>query len=102
MAPEQTFKKPLAYATDVFGMGVTFYQLLTGGKLPFKIQEHPDKTGMLKRQSDYESIIRLPSKLNSAVSHAIEMVVMKAICPDMQERFQSPAEFKEALAAALQ
>ncbi|MFC1990565.1 serine/threonine protein kinase [Chloroflexota bacterium] len=101
MAPEQTFKKPLAYATDVFGMGVTFYQLLTGGKLPFKIEKHPDEKGMLKRQSDYESLIQTPSKLNSAISHSIERVVMKAICPDIQERFQSPAEFKEALKAAI-
>lgn len=100
MAPEQTFKKPLAYATDVFGMGVTFYQLLTGGHLPFKIEKHPDKKGMLKRQSDYESLILPPSKLNPAVPHSIEMVVIKAICPDIRERFQTPAEFKEALKAA--
>ncbi|MFC1926746.1 serine/threonine protein kinase [Chloroflexota bacterium] len=101
MAPEQTFKKPLAYATDVFGMGVTLYQLLTGGKLPFKIKKHPDKKVMLKRQSDYESFIKPPSKLNPAVSHSIEMVVMKAICLDIKERFQTPAEFKEALKAVI-
>lgn len=101
MAPEQTFKKHLAYATDVFGMGVTFYQLLTEGKLPFEIVKHPDKKGMLKRQSDYESLVQIPSKLNPDVSHSIDMVVMKAICPDIQERFQSPAEFKEALKSAI-
>ena len=102
MAPEQTFKKPLAYATDVFGMGVTFYQLLTGGKLPFKIKKHPDKKGMLKRQSDYDSLIQPPSKLNPAVPHPIETVAMKAICPDIEERFQTPAEFKAALSAAFE
>lgn len=101
MAPEQTFKKPLAYATDVFGMGVTFYQLLTGGRLPFKIEKHPDKKGILKRQSDYESLIQPPSKLNPAVSHSIETVAIKAICPDILERFQTPAEFKEALKSVI-
>ncbi|MFC1874424.1 serine/threonine protein kinase, partial [Chloroflexota bacterium] len=101
MAPEQTFKMPLTYATDVFGLGVTFYQLIARGKRPFKIKKHPDKKGMLKRQSDYESLIMAPSKLNSAISYSIERVAMKAICPDIQERFQSPAEFHEALVAAI-
>ena len=30
MAPEQTHGDPVGYATDVFGLGVLFYELLTG------------------------------------------------------------------------
>jgi len=101
MAPEQTFRRPLAYATDVFGMGVVFYQLLTGGELPFGAIELPEKDGKPERQLDYESPVQPPSELNPSVSRFLEEVVMKAIAPDVRNRFQTPAEFKAALLDAL-
>lgn len=97
MAPEQYFKRPLAYATDVFGMGVTFYQLLTGGKLPYETIEQLDKDGKLRRQSDYHSPVQLPSQVNPSVNNSLDMIVLRAIHPDINERIQTPAAFKAAL-----
>ena len=33
MAPEQTYRKDVGYATDLFGVVVLLFQLLTGGDL---------------------------------------------------------------------
>jgi serine/threonine protein kinase len=41
MAPEQTFRREVGYATDVFGLGVVLYQLLTGGELPYPVVKRP-------------------------------------------------------------
>jgi len=97
MAPEQTFRQPLAYATDVFGMGVTFYQLLAGGKLPYETVEDLDEEGKSIRQSNYDSRVQIPSQINPSVNNSLDMITLKAIHPDINERIQTPAAFKEAL-----
>ena len=100
MAPEQTYRREIKYATDVFGLGVVFYQLLTNKRLPYPVVERPlpgRKKDDIHRQLDYEVEPAPPSGINPAVSSSVEDVVMTAIHPDIKERFQTPAEFRNAL-----
>ena len=102
MAPEQTYKDEVGYATDVFGVGVLFYQMLTGGTLPYPVVEHPvtgDKH-RVQRRLDYATPPKSPSDTNPTVPSCVEAVAMRAIRPSIGERYQTPLDFRAALRAA--
>ena len=92
MAPEQTHGHYVGHATDVFGLGVLFYRLLTGGTLPYRLAAGG--------QLDYSCSPASPSEINPAVPALVSSVAMKAIEPDIQMRYGTPLDFKLALVEA--
>lgn len=104
MASEQTHREHLAHATDVFGLGVLFCQLLTGGKLPYPVvrREDPDEEGETVRELDYDTPPAHPSTHNPGVPKALGDVALAAIRPDMAERYATPGDFREALSRAVE
>lgn len=100
MAPEQTYRKPLGYFTDVFGLGVVFYRMLTGGVLPYPVTEGPlpgyDEDDV-RKHLDYSVEVARPSSHNAAVTGRLDAVAMKAIAVDPEDRYRNPAEFRRAL-----
>ncbi len=103
MAPEQTYRREVGYATDVFGLGVLFYQLLTGGDLPFPVIRGPlpHREGDENRQLDYDLTPRPPLEINPDVPPAVGAVAMRATCLDMADRYQTPQELKAAIKEAV-
>lgn len=101
-APEQVQDGDLGYYTDVFGLGVLFYQLLTGGSLPYEILEDMDDIGGGKpsRTLNYSVEPIFPAEINHAVPDEIAEVALRAIHPQANKRYESTAEFKEALRTA--
>ena len=99
MAPEQTHRRHVGYATDVFGLGVLFYRLLTGGALPYPLASDGRRgtERAPRRQLDYSHPPRPPSEINPAVPAAVASVAMKAIEPEIQRRYDAPSDFKLAL-----
>lgn len=103
MAPEQTNRDEVGYTTDVFGLGVVFYRLLTGGELPYptiRIAD-PDDEEKTIRQLDYKNRPTSPADFNSNVPGSVADVVLQALAPGKEDRFTTPAEFKAALADAM-
>ena len=99
MAPEQTHRRELGYATDVFALGVLFYQLLTAGELPYRVVKRPlDDDARARRQLEYEVPPRPPSAINPKVSSFVDDVALRAVDPDMHRRYQTPLDFRTALA----
>jgi serine/threonine-protein kinase len=103
MAPEQTYRREVGYATDVFGLGVVFYQLLTGGELPYaKVEDQPKQSELGPDVwLDYDTPPKMPSEYPPGSPVALDAVALKAIEPDIAARYQTPAEFKSALEAAI-
>ena len=101
-APEQTYRREAGYSTDVFGLGVLSYQLLTGGPLPYRSVETTDADGKTRRLLDYSLPPKPPSSLNPGLPQAIDSVTLAAISPEPAERFATPHEFKAALVEAIQ
>ena len=99
MAPEQTYRREVGYSTDVFGLGVLFYRLLSGGALPYPVIEVDTKEegGKTDRQLDYEINPPHPSTHNPLVSEDLGNVALTAVRADISERFLTPLDFTVAL-----
>jgi serine/threonine protein kinase len=99
MAPEQTLERDLGPYTDVFGLGVLFYQMLTGGCLPYEVIEEANafEVDKPRRVLDYSVEPIFPSEINHCVPDEIAEVALRAVSPDLRKRYASPEDFREAL-----
>lgn len=92
-SPEQLLGKKTDARTDVYSLGITFYEMLTG-TLPIK------PTG----DSEYKVIrevldatIRKPSELEKSIAPAVDALVMKSLAKSPDDRFQNVQEFESAV-----
>ena len=76
--------------SDLFALGVTLYQLLTGGKLPYG-DVLPYQSGRYYRDPIP------PSRHNPEVPIWLDHVVLKAVARDKRQRFETAEEFLLAL-----
>ena len=93
MAPEQ-FQGRAVLASDIYSVGVIFYQMLTG-TLPY-FSPNP---------AQIERMVALgrctPPKLrNTQIPREISDIIMKAIAAEVPERYQRASELLEDLATA--
>ncbi len=94
-SPEQAKGERVVPASDIYAVGVTMYEMLTG-KLPF---ESDSIMGLAyKHISEPPKPIR---ELIPSVPPRLEAIVMKALSKDPTERFASAAEMEKALRAML-
>jgi hypothetical protein len=96
MSPEQVKRKPIDRRADVFAAGVVLFEALTGRRLFAGDDEGDVLLGILVTE------VPAPSSLFSDLPlPALDAVVAKALAQDREERYQTAAEFAEALEAAL-
>jgi len=91
MAPEQGMGKPVDARTDVYALGMVFYELVTGRK-PF----HAD-TPLAILLKQVHDPLPPPKSLNPELPDVIEQVLLKALAKSPDYRFQSMAEFANVL-----
>ncbi|MCP5046154.1 MAG: serine/threonine protein kinase [bacterium] len=94
-SPEQLMGKSVDARTDIYSLGITLYEMITGA-LPFK------KTGgsaYAEVKQTVEIIPPVPSSLNPSVPAAIDAIVMKSIAKDAGERYPDVNGFKQAIKA---
>ena len=94
MSPEQFMGQTVDGRSDLFSAGVVLYQLLTGEK-PFTGALTTIMHKVLKEDPPW------PSVLNVHVPARLDAVVKRAMAKRPEDRFQSAAEFRRALDAAL-
>jgi serine/threonine-protein kinase len=96
MAPEQlTVAGQVDPRTDVYGLGVVLYELLTG-TLPFS---DPSLTGLRRRILTEDP--RPVRSLNGTVPPALEGICLKCLSKAAGDRYASARELAEALTAFL-
>jgi serine/threonine-protein kinase len=81
MAPEQ-FQGKAVFASDVYSIGVTMYQMLTG-VLPYNTPTPGDLDRLLRGD-----LVTPPRLKNSQIPKAINDIVMKALQVDPSARYQ--------------
>ncbi len=95
-APEQILRDKsrtvqINAATDIYALGITFYEILTGVN-PFDADTEVDTLTRQMRES-------LPA--NDAIPKRIMSVIAKATEKEQSKRFQTAGEFRDALNDAL-
>ncbi len=90
MAPEQ-FHGKAVFASDIYSLGITMYQMLTG-ILPYDIPAPADLDKLMSGE-----LVTPPRIKNPAIPRDVNDIVMRALAPDVTVRYQRAADLLEAV-----
>ncbi|HZJ32585.1 MAG TPA: serine/threonine-protein kinase [Vicinamibacterales bacterium] len=93
MAPEQ-FHGKAVFASDVYSVGVTMYQMVTG-ELPYNTPAPADLEKLMSGE-----LVTAPRVKNARLPKAINDIIMRAMAPDLTARYQRAGDLLEDLLAA--
>ncbi len=91
MSPEQAYGRELDGRSDVFGLGIVFWEALCAERL-FK---RPGETETLR--AVVGAPIPAPSQQQRAVPKALDAIVLRALERDLAQRYQTAGELRQAL-----
>ena len=91
MSPEQVQGLNLDARSDLYSLGVSLYELVTG------LHPFEGDTGFTIMKGHIDGTFTPPRQVNPSISTALNEVVLRAMGRDPDERFQSSDEFAAAL-----
>jgi len=95
MSPEQAGGRPMDRRSDIFSLGIVFYEMLTDQK-PFL-----GTSEMSILETVRECRVAPPTQLNPRVPEKLERVVMKTLAREPEQRYQDGAEMLRDLERVL-
>jgi serine/threonine-protein kinase len=96
MSPEQCLGSGVDARSDLFSTGVMLYEMLTGVK-PFQAS-----AASIIIQNVVSKNPEPPSQYNLTLPHGFDNIIRKALAKNLNQRYQSAAEFREDLQKVLQ
>src|SRR5215469_2993623 len=93
MAPEQILGRTIDRRTDVYGLGITLYELLSGYR-PFNTR---GKAEYLVLDAHVNDLPEPPTVYRYGIPQPIVEAVMRSLAKDPNARFQSAEDFMNAL-----
>lgn len=94
LAPEVIRRQSTDHRVDLFALGVTAFEMFTGG-LPWERAQ----ASMEALQKHINSGAKDPRDIKSDLDDDIRLFLIKAVERDVNKRFQTAAEFRQALMA---
>jgi len=91
MSPEQAYGQTLDRRSDVFALGTVFHELLTGQRL-FKREADMDTLRAVA-----EGSVQPPSELVKGIPKALDVIVMKALSKNREDRYETCGQFQADL-----
>ena len=91
MSPEQARGKPLDHRTDIFSLGICFYEMLT---LTEMFIGHSELEVLRKVR---EASFKPPTQLNPAIPKELEAILNRALKRNPEERYPSAADWRNEL-----
>jgi len=91
MSPEQALNRKIDHRSDIYSLGVIFYEMITGRR-PFK----GDTPAAVLHMQVYDAP-PLPSDLAPGLPMEVEMILLTAMEKDPNRRFTTMRDFAEAL-----
>ena len=93
MAPEQACGQQVDHRTDIYGVGVVLFTILTG-RPPFDA-DTPQATVLAVMNSDPPR----PRSIEPSILPRLELIIERAMARNPAERYQDMAAFEQALSA---
>jgi serine/threonine-protein kinase len=94
MAPEQGLENKCDARSDIYSMGIVFYEMLTR-RTPFEAD-----TPLAILMKHLNDPLPLPRQLDPAIPEPFERVVLKALAKEPDDRYQGAEEMARALVEA--
>jgi|AntRauTorcE11897_2_1112592.scaffolds.fasta_scaffold00097_42 serine/threonine-protein kinase len=98
-APEQVLQKNITTATDLYALGIIFYQLLSG-EHPFdfaELSQYEIEQTILNQEAANPSTKVLELKLQKKLQGDLDAIALKAIRKESDQRYRVANEFLEDL-----
>ena len=96
MSPEQARGEPLDQRSDLYSLGVTLYQLATGGQGPFTARPTDSEAVLVQVRAGTQQPL---SELAPDVPRDLARIIVRAVNPDRHRRYQSAEELVADLEA---
>lgn len=94
MAPEQSSSNAPAPSMDIYALGVTLFEMITG-QVPYQ-SDTPIGQILMHLQEPVPSLV----EINPSIPESVDAVVRRAMAKSPEQRFQSCTELAQAMEAA--
>ncbi|HPW56448.1 MAG: protein kinase [Thermoanaerobaculaceae bacterium] len=100
MSPEQILRpRQLDHRTDIYSFGCVLFEMLAG-RPPFDVTTEGVDADFVVKEAHLRTPAPSPRAFNPALPHSLELVILRALAKQPEDRYQTCGAFASALTSA--